>query len=189
MRGRPAVAALLILAVSGCGLIGGQDDGKRRPKMNMQQAAERADAILDDTFAAIKPPVQWTHRQAKDGSCSTDRPRAVLTIISPERRGSFMGLVDRHWKSKGFTLRGTSQDKQAAYYLTPDGFQVSLLFGWKGQAHFEVTTPCVEPSEVRPPTTRPNGPDYSKEELPAPYQHSDFWSAGAPADGPSPDPS
>ncbi|MFD7326756.1 hypothetical protein ACFV9D_37685 [Streptomyces sp. NPDC059875] len=148
--------------------------------MNMQQAADRADEILDETFTAIVPPVQWTHRETMAGKCSTDRSRTVMTIISEERRSAFLGVVDRHWKSKGFTFRAASQDKLAAYYVTPDGFQLSVLIGWKGQAHFEVTTPCVEVSDVAPPTSKPNGPDYSKMPPTAPNVTSDFWSAKAP---------
>ncbi|MGW4161603.1 hypothetical protein [Streptomyces sp. NPDC004788] len=157
--------------------------------MNMQQAADRADEILDDVLAAIVPPVQWTHRPTMAGNCSTDRSRTVMTIISEERRGAFLGLVDRHWKSKGFTFRATSKDKQAAYYLSPDGFQAKVLIGWKGQAHFEVTTPCVEKSDVAPPTSPPNGVDYYNKPPTAPNVTSEFWSATAPVPGTTASPS
>ncbi|MGW0556827.1 hypothetical protein ACWDZ6_21970 [Streptomyces sp. NPDC002926] len=190
MKARIAAVAVLILILAGCGTTGGsqqgQGDEERTQKMNMQEAAERADAILDGTFAVIKPPVEWTHRDSMPGDCTTDRKRSVMTIVSAERRGGFLGLVERYWKSEGFKFRATSQDKQAAYYMTPDGFQVSVKFGWKGQAHFEVTTPCVEKSEVSDPTSKSNGPDYSGRELPAPNVHSDFWSANTPVSGASP---
>ncbi|XIE78726.1 hypothetical protein AB6O49_12675 [Streptomyces sp. SBR177] len=148
--------------------------------MNMQQAADRADEILDDVLGAIVPPVEWTHRQTMPGNCSTDRSRTVMTIISEQRRGAFLGLVDRYWKSQGFTFRATTKDKQAAYYVSPDGFQASVLIGWKGQAHFEVTTPCVEKSDVAPPTSPPRGRDYYNEPPTAPNVTSDFWSATTP---------
>ncbi|MFF9818346.1 hypothetical protein [Streptomyces sp. NPDC014006] len=147
--------------------------------MNMQQAADKADALLDETLAAIKPPVEWTHRVTPPRDCSTDRIRAVMTIISPHRRESFMGLVERYWLSKGFKLRAHAPDKSAAYYASADGFQASIKFGYAGQAFFEVTTPCVTPSSVAPPTSEPNGYDYSKQELPTPNVHSSFWSASA----------
>ncbi|MER5207692.1 hypothetical protein [Streptomyces sp. NPDC002825] len=133
--------------------------------------------------------MQWTHRQTMAGNCSSDRSRTVMTIISEERRGAFLGLVDRHWKSKGFTFRATSKNKLAAYYVSPDGFQAKVLIGWKGQAHFEVTTPCVEKSDVAPPTTPPNGPDYSKLPATAPNVTSDFWSAHTPISASSATPS
>ncbi|MFF9198626.1 hypothetical protein ACF09L_25765 [Streptomyces sp. NPDC014779] len=195
MRRRVLIATgLAAVVTAGCGLTGGsgaadggrgqgQGKGKERApvvRMTMQQAAERADRILDDTFAAIVPPVQWTHRQSMDGECSTDRRRTVMTIVSEQRRPAFLRLVERHWRAQGFTFRATSKDKQAVYYLTPDGFQLSVLIGWKGQAHFEVTTPCVEKSVVRPPLTPPNGPDYSKRPPTAPNVESPFWSADTP---------
>ncbi|MGW5776033.1 hypothetical protein [Streptomyces sp. NPDC003863] len=189
MKLRALATTSLVILLAGCGMSGGTQTGGRgtmEPKMNMQQAAERADQILDETFAAIVPPVQWTHGSAMPGNCSTDRRRTVMTIISEERMPAFLGLVDRFWKSKGFTFRAASQDKQAAYYVTPDGFQLSVLFGWKGQAHFEVTTPCVEKSGVLPPTTPPNGPDYSKLPPTAPNVTSDFWSAKTPVPSASP---
>ncbi|MGW2177077.1 hypothetical protein ACWCXX_03075 [Streptomyces sp. NPDC001732] len=148
--------------------------------MNMQEAADRADAILDDTFAAIKPPVQWTHTYSMPGDCYTDRERSVMTIISAERRGSFLGLVERHWKSKGYKLVAVSPNGLSAHFRTQDGFQIEILIGYKGQAHLGITTPCAEKSEVAPPTSKPNGPDYSKQKLPTPNVRSTFWSSDEP---------
>ncbi|MEU7338950.1 hypothetical protein [Streptomyces sp. NPDC007074] len=148
--------------------------------MNMQEAAGAADGILDQTLAAIRPPVQWTHTYSAPGDCYVDRDRSVMTVISAERRGSFLGLVERHWKSKGYRLVATSRNGLAANFETQDGFQLEVLIGPNDQAHLSVTTPCVEKSEVAPPTSKPNGPDYSKRELPAPNVQSTFWSADAP---------
>ncbi|MFI8517274.1 hypothetical protein ACIGEZ_05525 [Streptomyces sp. NPDC085481] len=184
MKRRGLAAMGLVMLLAGCSTMGGGQTGsgdKEKPKMNMQQAAEQADRILDETMAAIVPPVQWTHRATMPGTCSTDRARTVMTIISEERRTAFLGLVDRHWKGKGYTFRAASVDKLSAHYLTPDGFQLEVLIGWKGQAHFEVTTPCVEKSDVLPPATPPNGPDYSKQPPTAPNVESDFWSAHSTA--------
>ncbi|MET9124366.1 hypothetical protein [Streptomyces sp. NPDC004528] len=103
-----------------------------------------------------------------------------MTVISAERRGGFLGLVERHWKSKGYRLVATSRNGLAANFETQDGFQLEVLIGPNGQAHLSVTTPCVEKSEVAPPTSKPNGPDYSKRELPAPNVQSTFWSADTP---------
>ncbi|MFJ6698576.1 hypothetical protein ACIQM4_21225 [Streptomyces sp. NPDC091272] len=147
--------------------------------MNMQQAAERADSILDETFAAIKPPVNWTHGQSTEGSCDVSRRRQVMTIISPERRGSFFGVVERHWKDQGYRHLSSNNSKiPATYFETQDGFRVRLLVGLQGHASFEVATPCVEHSEVAPPRSKTVGPDYSDEfPLPLPNVRSDFWSA------------
>ncbi|MDX3092346.1 MULTISPECIES: hypothetical protein [Streptomyces] len=169
------VSALLTSLLTGCGLANSSSDGQD-DKMNMQQAADQADALLDSTLSAVKPPVEWTHMATKPRDCSTDRMRAVMTVISKERRGSFLGIVERVWKGKGYTLRATTPDKSAAYYVSADGFQASIKFGKAGQAFFEITTPCVERSDVSPPDDNQNGKSYYNQELPDPNVHSDFWS-------------
>ncbi|MDK0521411.1 hypothetical protein [Streptomyces sp. ML-6] len=146
--------------------------------MDMQEAAERADEILDGTFAAIKPPVYWTHGQSTEGGCDVQRRRAVMTIISEERRGSFLGVIERYWKSREYKqLAVNNSDIPAMYYRTPDGFNVRVLVGANGQAFFEVATPCVNPSEVSLPKTETVGPNYAGKKIPFPYVKSDFWSA------------
>ncbi|MFJ5103449.1 hypothetical protein [Streptomyces sp. NPDC088554] len=102
-------AAALALFLSGCSATGGVFSSKEnQSKMNLQEAADRADRILDEAFVAIKPPVQWTHRYSMPGGCYVDRDRSVMTIISAERRGNFLGVLERHWKSKGYKLVATS---------------------------------------------------------------------------------
>ncbi len=154
--------------------------------MNMQEAADRADALLDGTFAAIKPAVRWTPTFTMPGDCSVDRDRAVMTIISEQRRDAFLGVVERHWKSEGYELVDVSANGLAANFVTEDGFQLQVLVGAQGQAHFSVTTPCVEPSEVSGPASPPVGPDYSQQEVPDPNVHSDFWSSSEPLASSSP---
>ncbi|MFI5797257.1 hypothetical protein [Streptomyces sp. NPDC051677] len=178
MRERVAVAAVVALFLAGCGTTDSASSSKEsQSKMNLQEAADRADKILDEAFAAIKPPVEWTHRYSMPGDCYVDRDRAVMTIISAERRGSFLGVLERHWKSKGYKLVATSPNGLVAHFKTQDSFQLEVLIGPNGQAHLSVTTPCVEESEVAQPTSKPNGPDYSKQELPAPNVKSTFWSS------------
>lgn len=181
MRSRIVAVAVLFLLLAGCGLTGTASPSKEREsKMNTQEVADRADAILDATFAAIKPPVQWTHKYFMPGDCYVDRDRAVMTIISAERRGSFLGVLERHWRSKGYKLVTTSPNGLRAQFVTQDGFHLKVVIGINGQAHLGVTTPCVEKSDVAPPTSKPNGPDYSKQKLPAPNVKSTFWSSDAP---------
>ncbi|MEU9531142.1 MULTISPECIES: hypothetical protein [Streptomyces] len=149
--------------------------------MDMQAAAEHADAIMEATLAGIKPAVHWAHGPTTTGSCDVTRRRSVMTIVSEGRRGNFLGVVERGWKDRGYRIKGVNNDldSPAIYAQTKDGFGVSLIFGG-GQAFFEVDSPCVEESEVAESTTPPNGPSYDGVyPLPRPNVRDDFWSGGA----------
>lgn len=171
-----AVALTLCVLLAGCVIHG------KRTDMNMQGAADHSDGILDAVFNEIKPEVQWAHAPTTTGSCDVTRRRTVMTIVSAERRGSFLGVVDRFWRKSGYRIKAINNDVDAPaiYAQTKDGFGVSLIIGFKGQAFFEVDSPCVKESEVAESTTPPNGPAYEDVyPLPRPNVHSDFWSAGA----------
>jgi hypothetical protein len=151
--------------------------------MDMQAAADRADQILDAVFEELKPSLQWAHGPTSTGFCDVSRMRAVMTVVSTERRGNFLGVVERFWRKSDYRIKAVNKDLEfpAIYAQTSDGFGVSLSFGGKGQAFFEVDSPCVEKSEVAPPTTSPNGPSYEGVyPIPRPNIRSPFWSAGAP---------
>ncbi|MFE9852315.1 hypothetical protein ACFYPN_26460 [Streptomyces sp. NPDC005576] len=148
--------------------------------MNMQDAAQEADKALDATFRAIYPEINWTHGPTTAGSCVVSRRRTVMTIISKERRGSFLGVVDRFWRKGGYRILAINDDDvyPAIYAKTDEGFDVSLSFGGSGQAFFRVDSPCVEKSEVVDSKSKPNTPSYEgMENIPRPNIHSDFWSA------------
>ncbi|MFF1647361.1 hypothetical protein [Streptomyces sp. NPDC058240] len=148
----------------------------------MQDAANRADQILDAVLGEIEPEVQWAHRPTSTGSCDVSRMRVVMTVVSEGRRGNFLGVVDRFWRRSGYRIKAVNKNVNvpAIYAQTKDGFGVSLSIGGAGQAFFEVDSPCVEESEVAESTTLPNGPGYDGfYPLPRPNVHSDFWSAGA----------
>ncbi|KNB49390.1 LppA family lipoprotein [Streptomyces caatingaensis] len=191
MRPRAVIACVAILALAGCGTssTGSRTERKQEKTMDMRQAAEHADRILDDTFAAIVPPVRWTHDETISGGCpgspglgDVSRHRTVMTIISEQRRGNFLGLVERHWKKKGYTITGTNPDKEfpALFASAPGDYRMELVFGAKGQAFFSVATPCFAKSEVPEPKSTPNGPNYAGKEVPYPDQKSDFWSSTEP---------
>lgn len=186
MRGVSTAILAGMLLLTACGTSEQSAEGK--PDMNMQEAAEHADKILDGTFAAIKPAVHWTHGESTEGSCDVSRRRAVMTIISPERRGSFLGVVERYWKTEGYRQLGVNRnaDSPATYFETPDEFRVRLLIGGNGQAFFEVATPCVAKSSVSPPSADTVGPNYAGSEIPDPNVRSDFWSASDPIPSSSP---
>ncbi|MEU9061079.1 hypothetical protein AB0D13_20065 [Streptomyces sp. NPDC048430] len=151
--------------------------------MNMQVAADRADQILDAVLEELRPPLNWAHGPTSKGACDVSRMRVVMTVVSVDRRGNFLGVVERFWRKSGYHIKAVNKDLDfpAIYARTSDGFGVSLSFGGKGQAFFEVDSPCVEKSEVADPTTPPNGPSYEGVyPIPRPNIRSPFWSAGAP---------
>ncbi|GAA2398312.1 hypothetical protein GCM10010420_25600 [Streptomyces glaucosporus] len=197
MKFRDIAVLCLAIPLAGCGLTEGEGGGSQVDRailnMNMEEAARRADGILADTLGSVKPGVEWTHHVSTDGSCAdgehgatgtgqVTRRVAVMTVISEERRGSFLGVIERFWKKSGYrvlAVRG-DQESPAIFVETPDGFRINLTFGYKGQAFFDADTPCVEESPVPPPSTEPNGPDYSGGKIPTPNRRSDFWSASSP---------
>ncbi|GHC65585.1 hypothetical protein [Streptomyces cinnamoneus] len=193
MKFRTAVMLITALALSGCGADGSGSEREGKAGMDMRQGADRADRILDETLTAIDPSIKWTHGESTQGGCggstsgSVTRRRAVMTIISEERRGSFLGVVERHWRKSGYSITGASAHKEnpAIFASTPDDFRMSLEFGDKGQAFFDLVTPCLEKSDVSPPKTEPNGPNYAGSDIPYPDQRSDFWSAKAPVAPPA----
>ncbi|WTK95770.1 hypothetical protein OG700_21215 [Streptomyces sp. NBC_01508] len=147
--------------------------------MNMQEAAERADSILDGTFRAIRPGVKWTHGETTVGSCDLSRRRAVMTIVSERQRGGFLGVVERYWRKSGYEITSvnSSQRFPAIYAKSLDGFGIRLSIGGEGQAFFEVATPCVEKSAVADPTAETDGHNYAGGPIPRPDIRDDFWSA------------
>ncbi|MEU6059849.1 hypothetical protein [Streptomyces sp. NPDC047097] len=160
--------------------------------MTMQEAGERAEQMLDKTFTAIRPGVQAMPGPSDDSICadfkndstgmgSVTRRRSVVTIVSAERRGSFLGIVERHWKESGYQITSVREHKEmpAIYAAGPGDFRVSLSFGYQGQAFFSVTSPCVTESEVTEPPRPPIPPEARAAEG-MPYLHSEFWSARTP---------
>ncbi|WP_030584481.1 hypothetical protein [Streptomyces anulatus] len=175
---------------AGCGLSGDTKDGRGAVAgMDMQGAAERADAMLYATVGEIKPEIEWVHYTTTTGSCDVTRYWTVMTVISEQRRGNFLGVVERFWKASGYRIKmvNPSKDMPEIIATSPDGFGIMVSFGYKGQASFEVTSPCVGESKVAPPTKVATGRTYEGRP-PAPNVRSDFWSAETPVQGPAPSP-
>jgi hypothetical protein len=171
------------VVLAGCGVAEGLGGREAARTMDMQQAADRADRMLDGTLNALRPPVHWTHRPTTTGSCDVWRRRAVMTEISAERRGAFLGVVERYWRGAGYDITSVHNSRvfPAIYARSPDGFGISLTIGGKGQAFLEAATPCVEFSAVAEPRTPANGPDYQGGPVPWPNVRDDFWSSSGSA--------
>ncbi|MFJ2025832.1 hypothetical protein ACIODW_18805 [Streptomyces sp. NPDC087897] len=171
---------LAVVLFIGALLTGCMEKGEK--EMNMQEAADRADGILDEALTEIDPGVRWVHGPTTTGSCTVTRRRAVMKIVSAPRRGSFLGVVDRFWRKSGYRITAVNNDVDfpAIYAKTQDGFQVALIVADQGQVHFDVDSPCVRRSEVADSTSRATAfLDPEAELIPRPDIHSDFWSAGA----------
>ncbi|MEU3184726.1 LppA family lipoprotein [Streptomyces sp. NPDC006923] len=195
-----AMALLSLFLASGCSLLSETSHLERNPSgVNMQQAAEKADAIMQETLSDISPELRWMHGPSNDRMCtdrksdstgtgSVRRRVAVTTLVSEERRGNLLGVVERNWKARGFEITSVDADKDlpAIYAVSPEDFGVSVAAGGGGQIFFSVTTPCFAESEVSAPATGPNSAQRSDEYPPRPDVHDDFWSSSGPLPTSSP---
>ncbi|MEV7642789.1 hypothetical protein AB0O32_22910 [Streptomyces rubiginosohelvolus] len=186
-RALPPVAVVLVLALgvplAGCGSeSGARGDGVSAGKekgVDMQEAAEQSDAMLDAVLKGIDPDVQWAHGPTTTRACGVTRRRTVMTIVSPERRQTFLDRAETFWRKNDYRIKAVNKDEKfpAVYAVTRSGFGVSVSFRGKGQAFLEADSPCVKESKVADPTTEPNGPAYKDVyPLPRPNVRSDFWS-------------
>ncbi|MYR95346.1 MULTISPECIES: hypothetical protein [unclassified Streptomyces] len=184
----PVVATVLALALSGCGnedpvsgsgSSSGSASGRESGRMDMQEAAERSDAMLDAVLEAVDPDLQWAHGPTTTRACGVTRRRTVMTVVSADRRQTFLDRAEAFWRKSDYRIKAVNKDEvfPAVYAVTEAGFGVSVSFRGKGQAFLEADSPCVKESKVAPPTAEPNGPAYEGVyPLPRPNVRSDFWS-------------
>jgi hypothetical protein len=186
MRRAAYALFLTVVLCSGCGLVpSSPENDENVPDMNMQEAANRADAILDETINAVTPSVDWQHGIPFDGVCSSDprdlpyetgsvtRDRFITTIVSESRRQEFLAQIRSHWEGRGFVITGENPNSQSIYASTPADFRLGVGVNTAGQVYFTIATPCFRMSEVAPPTS---GPDYTGDEPPLPSVESEYWS-------------
>ncbi|WP_371629367.1 hypothetical protein OG892_14455 [Streptomyces sp. NBC_00341] len=180
---------LLVVVLAAC-----QGEAEpEEPAIDMQQAGQRAEVILDGTMAAIHPSVKWVHGTPAESACSTGlnrptgtttvfRSRNILTVVSKERRGELLEQVRRYWKQQGARDFSVFSDKDVPRIRarTTDGLAVILQVGSIGNVSVEAGLSCVEDSAMTYPTGTPGQPGGSKKEELMPREHSDFWSSGGP---------
>ncbi|MFD6973260.1 alpha/beta hydrolase [Streptomyces sp. NPDC059949] len=159
-----------------------------------QQGAERADAILQETLAAVQPELKWNHGPGGSAGCTkgvagaatgtgaADRVIAIMTVVSEQRRGALLGVIERDWKSRGYKITGVRNDTEvpAIYASTPDDYTLTVKVGGEGQFFLTAATPCLTDSDVQQPTTKPNTPDRKGEYPVRPDVQDEFWSATTP---------
>ncbi|MGW9119566.1 hypothetical protein ACWGRV_23545 [Streptomyces sp. NPDC055663] len=161
--------------------------------MDMQQAGKRSEAILDGTLAAIRPPVKWAYGAPVESACSTGlneptgtttvtRSRNILTVVSEQRRGNLLGLVQRYWEGQGFRVVSVNTDKDMPRIGAkgPDGITVSLEVGSIGNVSLSAGLSCAEDSAMTYPAGTPGHPGGPKAEEVRPKEHSAFWSSNEP---------
>ncbi|MFF2330733.1 MULTISPECIES: hypothetical protein [unclassified Streptomyces] len=161
--------------------------------MDMQHAGQRSEAILDGTLAAIRPPVKWAYGAPAEAACSTGlneatetttvtRSRNILTVVSEQRRGNLLGLVQRYWEQQGFKVVSVNSDKDMPRIRArhADGFTVSLEVGSIGNVSISAGLSCAGNSVMTYPTGTPGHPGGPKTEELRPQEHSAFWSSTEP---------
>ncbi|MFF2526689.1 hypothetical protein [Streptomyces liangshanensis] len=167
--------------------------------MDLGQAAVKADAIIQRTLAGIKPELRWNHGPSNDSRCtarngesaptgSVKRRIAIMTVVSAERRGSLLGVVERDWTARGYRITSvrTSTELPAIFASTPDNFQMRIAVGNAGQFFLSITTPCFPESPVPAPAPVPNTPHRAGGYPQPPDIHDHFWSSRDPLPAPSP---
>ncbi|MGW6861208.1 hypothetical protein [Streptomyces xanthophaeus] len=198
--------ALLSLATfaTGCGLVGGGGGqrGKDAETMTMQQGATRADGMLQETLAAVTPELRWNHGPGGDAGCTkgiagaptgtgaADRRIVVLTVVSEQRRPVLLGVIQRAWKDRGYTITSVNPHKTSPsiYAKTPDGYVLSVEVGGEGQFFIEAATPCLRDHPVQQPTAKPNTPNRNVPFPARPDTQDAFWSDTTPLPSGSPEP-
>ncbi|WP_330297065.1 hypothetical protein [Streptomyces sp. NBC_00503] len=191
---RTAAVLLALAALTACGALKDATQGKRNTGMNLQQGADRADIILQETLAAATPELRWNHGPYGDSGCTTalngatgtgaaDRSILILTIVSEQRRGALLGLIERDWKARGYKITSvnTSAEFPAIYASTPEDYTLTVKVGGEGQFMLKAATPCLTDSGVQAPLTKPNTPVRNTPFPQRPDVHDDFWSATTPA--------
>ncbi|MFD3679429.1 hypothetical protein [Streptomyces sp. NPDC058613] len=200
---QPRITAALLMLAALAAACGGPDTTptKENTGMNMQQGANRVDAILQETLAAVRPELRWNHGPSSDAGCTNTtggstgtgaakRSVLILTIVSEQRRGALLGVIEREWKGRGYQV--TSVNKNPVFPAmradTPDGYSLSVEVAGEGQFFLDVATPCLTDSPVQDPTSKPNTPVRTTPYPQRPDVQDDFWSATTTVPSGSPTP-
>ncbi|MYQ76719.1 hypothetical protein GTW64_06345 [Streptomyces sp. SID4923] len=178
---------LLVVALAAC------QSQKAEPEMDMQQAGERAEEILDGTVAAIQPPVKWERDNPSQLACdnglnrpigatSVYRGRTILTVVSARRRGELLEMVRRYWKQQGFGDFEIDSDSHMPQIraTSADGLVAILDVGDIGNVYFTAGFSCAKDSEMTYPSDTPGLPWGVTKTDGLPRKYSAHWSETAP---------
>lgn len=132
--------------------------------MSPDEARNRLHALLDDTFAAVAPPLRFregwpttTENDAPSGTANVALDRYVMTKVSSAKYGALLGLVERHWKERGYTIESVNADARmpAIYARASDGAALNLRVGYPGNI---TITAAVTPIPLTPVPFGPEPP-------------------------------
>jgi hypothetical protein len=83
------------------------------------------------------------------------RSRFVMTKVTQAKYGALLGLVERHWKARGYTITSVNSDKLMPHIFghTQDGNRISIEIGYPGNITFTAGVPYI----VKPDSDYPFG--------------------------------
>jgi hypothetical protein len=144
---RLAVAvAALALAVTGCSAGSGAPDKPGAPDrpsapnsqeqalMTPDQARQKLKALLDDSLSDVKPPLQYwddwpRETQQTDTRSTAAQNRYIMTKVAKGKFGALLGVLERSWKAKGYTIGSVNPSQPAMFAQTPDGSGIQITVG------------------------------------------------------------
>ncbi|MFI6447357.1 hypothetical protein [Kitasatospora sp. NPDC050543] len=108
--------------------------------MEASTARDEINTLLDDTFGAITPALKWRDttftlkpKQTADNKdrdvAIANKDRQVLTRLSKEKVGSLLGLVERHWKQRGYEVESVNPKDPSIQVRTSKGYELRLVVG------------------------------------------------------------
>ncbi|MFE0460874.1 hypothetical protein ACFW1A_16650 [Kitasatospora sp. NPDC058965] len=150
-------------------LVSGCQSAKPGPEatvMTPTEAKVKLTALLDDTMAAVTPSLgfrdSWpdvTENDTPRGTANVSLDRFITTKVDPTKYGALLGLVERHWKARGYTIESVNADATmpAIFARASDQEAIHLTVGYPGNV---TLTANVSPIKAPDPaaSTDPFGP-------------------------------
>ncbi|MEU9073638.1 hypothetical protein [Kitasatospora sp. NPDC048538] len=150
-------------------------------------AAERCEALLQDTLDAVRPALVWEPAAPRAGArlplpgqdpdlhWYVTRGRDVRTVVSAARRAVLVDVVERHWRRRGWTITSLNagRDRPGVTAVTSDCYRLVLRFGELGEVGLTAGSPGVLRSERLPSPPQAAG----RAPVPLPDVCCPHWSA------------
>ncbi|MDH6109777.1 hypothetical protein P3T36_005422 [Kitasatospora sp. MAP12-15] len=182
----------LAFALTSCSYVAGKPS-PGKPLIPPAQAGQRIDSLLDETTAAIQPPLKyWDESPQVDAAPSSGlsdhtqnwgsvtRSRHVMTKVAEAKYATLLDMLKRSWEAKGYKVTSTGPPQLAENASAPDGSGVGISFGGSGSIDISASVTPVPADQdpnafgtASPEPTMSNGnPDV------IPKYDDPFWSTG-----------